>query len=75
VQSDQIEAAVGALERMLLIAPKEPLLWLEAGGHYARLGNLRAAIDAADRSRGLATDERLRQRAERLLQELKGKLN
>ncbi len=75
VQADQIEAAVGALERMLLIAPKEPLLWLEAGGHYARLGNLRAAIEAADRSRALAGDERLRQRAEALLQELKGKLN
>src|SRR6266481_6251831 len=27
VQSDQIEAAAGVLERMLLIAPKEPLLW------------------------------------------------
>ena len=47
VQSDQIEAAAGVLERMLLIAPKEPLLWLEAGGHYARLGNLRAGIEAA----------------------------
>jgi regulator of sirC expression with transglutaminase-like and TPR domain len=75
VQSDQIEAAVATLERMLLIAPKEPLLWLEVGGHYGRLGNLRAAIDAADRSRALASDERLRQRAETLMQELKGKLN
>jgi regulator of sirC expression with transglutaminase-like and TPR domain len=75
VQADQIEAAVGTLERMLLIAPKEPLLWLEAGGHYARLGNLHSAIEAAERCRGLAGDERLRQRAETLLQELKGKLN
>jgi regulator of sirC expression with transglutaminase-like and TPR domain len=75
VQSDQIEAAVATLERMLLIAPKEPLLWLEAGGHYGRLGNLRAAIDAADRSRTLASDERVRQRAETLMRELKGKLN
>ena len=75
VQSDQIEAAAGVLERMLLIAPKEPLLWLEAGGHYARLGNLRAGIEAAERCRGLAVDERLRQRAETLLQDLKGRLN
>ena len=75
VQADQIEAAVGALERMLLIAPREPLLWLEAGGHYARLGNLRSAIESAERCRGLAADERLRRRAEALLQELKGKLN
>jgi regulator of sirC expression with transglutaminase-like and TPR domain len=75
LQNDQLEAAVGVVERMLLIAPKEPLLWLEAGGHYGRLGNLRSAIEAAERCRGLAGDERLRQRAETLLQELKGKLN
>jgi regulator of sirC expression with transglutaminase-like and TPR domain len=75
IQSDQLEAAAGAIERMLLIAPKEPLLWLEAGGHYGRLGNLRAAIEAAERSRVLAADERLRQRAESLLQDLKGKMN
>ena len=75
VQSDQLEAAAGTIERMLLIAPKEPLLWLEAGGHYGRLGNLRAAIEAAERSRILAADERLRQRAESLLQDLKGKMN
>ncbi len=75
LQADRVEGAVGVLERMLLIAPKEPLLWLEAGGHYARLGNLRSAIEAAERCRGLAVEERLHQRAETLLQELKGKLN
>jgi regulator of sirC expression with transglutaminase-like and TPR domain len=75
LQADRVEGAVGVLERMLLIAPKEPLLWLEAGGHYARLGNLRSAIEAAERCRSLAVEERLRQRAETLLQELKGKLN
>lgn len=75
VQADQLEAAAGVLERMLLIAPKEPLLWFEAGGHYARLGNLRSAIEAAERSVALATDDRFRQRAEAMLQDLKGKLN
>ena len=75
IQADKIEAAVGCLERMLLLAPKEPLLWLETGGHYARLGNLRSAIEAAERCRVLAGDERLRQRAETMLQEWKGKLN
>jgi regulator of sirC expression with transglutaminase-like and TPR domain len=75
IQADALEAATAILERMLLIAPKEPLLWLDAGGHYARLGNLRAAIDAAERCRGLAAEGELRQRAERLLQEIKGKLN
>jgi regulator of sirC expression with transglutaminase-like and TPR domain len=75
IQADALEAATAILERMLLIAPKEPLLWLDAGGHYARLGNLRAAIDAAERCCGLAAEGELRQRAERLLQEMKGKLN
>ena len=75
VQTDQMDAATAAIERMLLIAPREPLLWLEAGGHYGRLGNLRLAIEAAERSRVLAADERLRQRAEGLLQELKGRMN
>jgi regulator of sirC expression with transglutaminase-like and TPR domain len=75
VQSDQLEAAAGTIEHMLLIAPREPLLWLEAGGHYGRLGNLRAAIEAAERARVLAADERLRQRAEGLLQELKNRMN
>jgi regulator of sirC expression with transglutaminase-like and TPR domain len=75
VQADALEAATAVLERMLLIAPRQPLLWLDAGGHYARLGNLRAAIDAAERCRGLAAEGELRQRAERLLQDMKGKLN
>jgi regulator of sirC expression with transglutaminase-like and TPR domain len=75
IQADALAPATAILERMLLIAPREPLLWLDAGGHYARLGNLRAAIDAAERCRGLAAEGELRQRAERLLRELKGKLN
>jgi regulator of sirC expression with transglutaminase-like and TPR domain len=70
-----LEQAAAVLERMLLIAPKEPLLWLDAGGHYARLGNLRAAIDAAEQCLRFAGEEGLRMRAQRLLQELKGKLN
>jgi regulator of sirC expression with transglutaminase-like and TPR domain len=75
LQSGDIDGAVAIIERMLLIAPREPLLWLEAGGHYARLGKLRTAIEAAERGRGLASDEGLGQRAEALLQELRGKLN
>jgi regulator of sirC expression with transglutaminase-like and TPR domain len=70
-----LEQAAAVLERMLLIAPKEPLLWLDAGGHYARLGNLRAAINAAEQCLRFAGEEGLRSRAQRLLQELKGKLN
>jgi regulator of sirC expression with transglutaminase-like and TPR domain len=75
LQSDRIAEALVVLERMQLIAPASSLLWLESGSYHARLGNLRSAIEAAERSAGLASDEGLRQRAASLLQELKGRLN
>jgi regulator of sirC expression with transglutaminase-like and TPR domain len=71
----EVERAVGILERMLLVAPSEPLLWFEAGGHYARLGKLRAAIEALERCTGLAAGASLGQRAETLLADLRSKLN
>jgi regulator of sirC expression with transglutaminase-like and TPR domain len=74
-QAGEVERAVAVLERMLLIAPGEPLLWFEAGGHYARLGKLRAAMEALERCSGLAIGDSLGQRAEMLLRELRGKLN
>jgi len=75
LQADRIAEALVIIERMQLIAPAEPMPWLEAAGYHARLGNLRAAIAAAERCGGLASDEGLRQRAASLLQELKGRLN
>ena len=75
LQADRIGEALTVLERMQLIAPAEAVLWLEAGGYHARLGNLRAAIDAAERCAGLASDEALRQRAADLLQDMKSRLN
>jgi regulator of sirC expression with transglutaminase-like and TPR domain len=75
LQADEVERAVGILERMLLIAPSEPLLWFEAGGHYAHLGKLRAAMEALERCSGLAIGDSLGQRAEMLLRELRSKLN
>lgn len=75
LQAGETERAVAILERMLLIAPGQPLLWFEAGGHYAGLGKLRAAMEALERCSGLAVGESLGQRAEMLLRELRGRLN
>ena len=75
LQAGEIERAVGILERMLLIAPGQPLLWFELGGHYAGRGKLRAAMEALERCSGLAVGESLGQRAEMLLRELRGRLN
>ena len=75
LQAGEIERAVDILERMLLIAPGQPLLWFELGGHYAGLGKLRGAMEALERCSGLAVGESLGQRAEMLLRELRGRLN
>ena len=75
LQAGEIERAVDILERMLLIAPGQPLLWFELGGHYAGLGKLRAAMEALERCSGLAVGESLGQRAEMLLRELRSRLN
>jgi regulator of sirC expression with transglutaminase-like and TPR domain len=75
LHAGEVERAVAILERMLLIAPRQPLLWFEAGRHYAALGKLRAAMAALERCSGLAFGDSLGQRAEMLLGELRGKLN
>jgi regulator of sirC expression with transglutaminase-like and TPR domain len=75
LQAGEVEGAVAILERMLLIAPSEPLLWFEAGGHYAHLGKLRAAMEALERCSGLAIGDSLGQQAEIRLRELRSKLN
>ncbi len=75
LQAGELEKAAAILERMLLIAPGEPLLWLEAGAHYAQLGKLKSAVDAVERCRRLAPEQALRQRAEALLGELRARLN
>jgi regulator of sirC expression with transglutaminase-like and TPR domain len=75
LQAGEVEGALAILERMLLIAPSEPLLWFEAGGHYAHLGKLRAAMEALERCSGLAIGDSLGQQAEIRLRELRSKLN
>jgi regulator of sirC expression with transglutaminase-like and TPR domain len=75
LQAGEVDKALAIVERMLLLAPSEPLLWFEAGGHYAALGKLRSAIEAVERCCGLAAGDVLGRRAEALLAELRGRLN
>jgi regulator of sirC expression with transglutaminase-like and TPR domain len=66
--------ALDVLERMLLFAPEEAALRLEAGYLSMQVGKLRAA--AAYLERALAEgDDRLRHRAAALLQQLRGQMN
>lgn len=75
LQSDDAQGALRVLHRMLLIAPREPALWREAGELQASLGNLRGAVSALEAFIALTGDDLARHRAARQIQELKGKLN
>ena len=75
VQANRIEAALGILEGMHLIAPDETELWLETGMLNAALGNLRTAIDATERFLALSPDDREAYQAALFLDSLRARLN
>lgn len=75
MQAGQIEAAVATLEGMLAFAPAKPELWREAGLLRARLGQVRAALNALERFTALETGHDERFRIATLMQELRSKLN
>ena len=75
LQERRPEAALGVLETMLMIAPDHGELWREAGGLHARLGNLRAAARALEKSLELVRDGPGRRQAAALLQTVKAQLN
>jgi regulator of sirC expression with transglutaminase-like and TPR domain len=68
--------ALAVVETMQRIAPRRPDLWREAGLLQARLGNLRAAIDALSRFLAApAVPDRQRHEAAAMLQSLEQRLN
>jgi hypothetical protein len=60
---------------MLLLAPDLPGLWHEAGLLNARLGNMRAAVEALQEFIVRAPESSARHQAAALLQQLRSKLN
>jgi regulator of sirC expression with transglutaminase-like and TPR domain len=60
---------------MLLLAPDLAGLWREAGLLNARLGNMRAAVEALQEFIVRAPEGSARHQAAALLQQLKSKLN
>jgi regulator of sirC expression with transglutaminase-like and TPR domain len=75
LQAGRGEQAVRVIETMLLLAPDLADLWQEAGVLHARLGNIRAAINALNEFIGRAPQGAARHQAATLLQQLKSKLN
>lgn len=75
LKTRQVEDALAVVEDMLLFAPNTDSLWHEAGMLHSHLGNLRAALVALEQCRALAGEPEDRFRAERLIAELRTRLN
>src|SRR5229473_3287840 len=75
LQSGRHERALRTVETMLLLAPDLAELWQEAGLLHARLGNMRAGVNALEQFIIRAPEGTARHQAAAILQQLKSKLN
>jgi regulator of sirC expression with transglutaminase-like and TPR domain len=75
LQAQRFEQALVVTETMLMLAPDLGELWHEAGLLYARLGNLRAAVNALKEFVARAPDGLARHQAAATLQQLSAQLN
>lgn len=63
------------LDRMLMISPEDPALLHEAGVSFAQIGNLRRAIESLEAFLALNADPARRATVERLLHQIRSRLN
>jgi regulator of sirC expression with transglutaminase-like and TPR domain len=75
LQAGRHVRALRVVETMLLLAPDLAELWYESGTLHARLGNIRAAMQALEGFILRAPDGMARHQAATVLQQLKSKLN
>src|SRR5579863_2636038 len=75
LQAGRHERALRTVETMLLRAPDVAELWQEAGLLHARLGNMRAGVNALEEFIIRAPEGTARHQAAAILQQLKSKLN
>src|SRR5712692_9314851 len=75
LQAGSHERALAVVDTMLLLAPDVAELWHEAGLLNARLGNMRAAVNALEEFILRAPEGHARHQAAAILQQLKSKLN
>ncbi len=75
LQASDSARAAAILERMLLIAPDAGGLWHELGAVRARLGTIKGAVEALERSLACALPESARPRVEAALAALATKLH
>ncbi|HEY1798376.1 MAG TPA: transglutaminase-like domain-containing protein [Stellaceae bacterium] len=74
-QAGRYEPALRIVDTMLMLAPDLIELWRESGVLHARIGNMRAAMDALGEFVARAPDGVERHQAAAMLQQLKTKLN
>ena len=75
LQAGRAEPALRIVQTMLLLAPDLAGLWHEAGLLNARLGNMRASVEALQEFIVRAPEGSARHQAAALLQQLRSKLN
>ncbi len=75
LQAGRHERALSVVETMLLLAPNRAELWHEAGLLNARLGNMRAGMNALEEFIIRAPEGNARHQAAAVLQQLKSRLN
>ncbi|MBM3537618.1 MAG: tetratricopeptide repeat protein [Alphaproteobacteria bacterium] len=75
LNAEEPAKALPVIERMLLIAPGDAVLWREAGLVHRRLENLRSAIRCLETAHGLAEAPAARHRIAAEIAALRGTLN
>jgi regulator of sirC expression with transglutaminase-like and TPR domain len=75
LRSDNLEQALDVVDTLLLVAPKNPALWREAGILNTRLDRVKEAVAALEEFLNHAGADASRYRTSVLLQELRERLN
>jgi regulator of sirC expression with transglutaminase-like and TPR domain len=75
LQSGNNARGMQIMDRMLLIAPGDPRLWLESAALQAKSGQLKGAREAAEMCLGLSPETIMKLQAEKLLETLRRDLN
>lgn len=75
IRDGRLAEAAAVIDRMLLFAPDQPVLWRESGMVHARIGNLRRATGALETFLQMSASEEERRQAMLALQDLKSRLN
>ena len=75
LSQDRVDAAISALQGMILFAPRHQDLWRELGYLQAERGHIRAAITALEVVRDLVADPVPLQQADVMIRELRWRLN